>query len=98
MNDERTQPTNEGEVRSALARLLGEDGVPRPEEAYTAKVKARASGHRLYVIVASPGVDAELEKVILAATGRQRSSACGIWVLADRDASELVRYSSESQK
>ena len=94
MNDDRTQSTNEGEVRSALAHLLEEDGVPRPEEAYTAKMKARALGRPLFVIVASPGVDAELEKVILAATGRQRGSACGIWVLADRDASALVRYSS----
>ena len=94
MTDNRTQSINEGEVRSALAHLLEEDGVPCSEDAYTAKVRARASGRPLYVIIASPGMDAELGKVILAATARHRGSTCGIWVLAERDASDLISYSS----
>ncbi len=94
MSDNRTQSINEGEVRSALAHLLEAEGVPCPEEAYTAKVRACDSGGPLYVIIASPGMDAELGKVILAATARHRESTCGIWVLAERDASDLIRYSS----
>jgi hypothetical protein len=94
MTDNRTQSINEGEVRSALAHLLEGEGVPCPEDAYTAKVRARGSGGPLYVIIASPGMDAELGKVILAATARHRGSICGIWVLAERDASDLIRYSS----
>jgi hypothetical protein len=94
MTDNRTQSIHEGEVRSALAQLLQQDGVPCPEEAYTAKARVRASGRPFYVVVASPGMDAELGKVILAATARHRGSACGIWVLAERDASALIRYSS----
>jgi hypothetical protein len=94
MTHNRTQSINEGQVRRALAHLLEEDGVPCPEDAYTAKVRARTSGRAVYVIVASPGMDAELGKVILAATGRHRGSACGIWVLAERDASDLISYSS----
>jgi hypothetical protein len=94
MTDNRTQSINEGEVRSALAHLLEGEGVPCPEDAYTAKVRARGSRGPLYVIVASPGMDAELRKVILAATARHRRSTCGIWVLAERDASDLIRYSS----
>jgi hypothetical protein len=81
-------------VRSALAHLLEADGVPCPEDTYTAKVRARDVGGPLYVVIASPGMDAELGKVILAATTRHRGSTCGIWVLAERDASDLVRYSS----
>jgi hypothetical protein len=94
MTDNRTQSINEGEVRSALAHLLEGDGVPCPEDAYTAKVRTGGSGGPLYVIIASAGVDTELEKVILAATARHRGSTCGIWVLAERDASDLIRYSS----
>ncbi len=94
MTDNRTQSINEGDLRSALAHLLEGEGVPRPEDAYTAKVRACGSGAPLYVIIASPGMDAELGKVILAATARHRGSTCGIWVLAERDASDLIRYSS----
>ncbi len=94
MSDNPAQPIDEGEVRSALAHLLEEEGVERPEDAYTAKVRTRGSGGPLYVIMASPGMDAELGKVIVAATARHRGSTCGIWVLAERDASDLIRYSS----
>jgi len=87
---------SEVEVRSALAHLLERDGVPCPDDsdAYTAKARPRGVGGPLYVIVASPGMDAELGKIILAATARHRGSTCGIWVLAERDASDLVEYSS----
>ena len=94
MSDKWTSSINEAEVRSALAHLLEGEGVPRPEEAYIAKVRASGSGTRLYVIIGSPGMDAELGKVIFAATTRHRESTCGIWVLAERDASDLIRYSS----
>ena len=93
MTDNRTQSVNEENLRNALVHLLEGDGVPRPEDAYTAKVRPRGSGEPLYVIIASPGMDAELGKVILAATARRRGSTCGIWVLAERDASDLIRYS-----
>ena len=94
MTDDRTPFITPGELRGALAHLLELEGVPCPEDTYTARVRARASGERLYVIIASPGTGAELGKVILAATARHRESACGIWVLAERDASDLIRYSS----
>ena len=94
MSDNRTQFINEGEVRSALAHLLEGEGVPRPEDAYTAKMRARRAGGPLCVIMASPGTNAEVGKVILAATARHIASTCGIWVLAERDASDLIRYSS----
>jgi hypothetical protein len=94
MTDNGTTSINEADVRSALAHLLEGLGVVRPEETYTAKVKASASGEPLYVIIASPGMDAELRKMIFAATARHRGSTCGIWVLAERDASDLIRYSS----
>jgi hypothetical protein len=84
---------NEVEVRNALAHLLEREGVACPEDAYTAKVRAHGIGGPLYVIVASPGMDAELGKVILAATARHRGSTCGIWVLAERDVSDLIKYS-----
>ena len=58
------------------------------------RLRTAGLGGPLYVIIASAGVDTELEKVILAATARHRGSTCGIWVLAERDASDLIRYSS----
>ena len=94
MSNEHTQSVHEGVVRSALVQLLQQNGIACPEEAYTAKARLHASGRPFYVIVASPGMDAELEKIIVAATARHRGSLCGIWVLAERDASDLIRYSS----
>ena len=85
---------SEVQVRGALAHLLEREGVPCPDDAYTAKARPCGVGGPLYVIVASPGMDADLSKIILAATARHRASRCGIWVLAERDASDLVKYSS----
>jgi hypothetical protein len=87
---------SEVEVRAALAHLLEREGVPCPDDtdAYAAKARPCGVGGPLYVIVAAPGMDAELGKIISAATARHRGSTCGIWVLAERDASDLVKYSS----
>jgi hypothetical protein len=93
MSGDRTQSINSGEVGSALSHLLEREGVVCPGDAYTAKVTACGLGGSWYVITAEPGMDAELGKVIFAATARHRLSACGIWVLAERDASDLIRYS-----
>ncbi len=80
------------DLRHALVHLLGDAGLPCPEQSLMVKPAVSRSGATGYVVIAVSGAEALVDKAICRATERDKASLSGIWVLSSQHALQLLAY------
>ena len=88
------QSINAEELRHALVHLLDAAALPCPEDGLLVKRTVGRSGAMGYVVIATNGAEALIDKVIYCATHRDKASLSGIWVLSSQHALQLLEYAA----
>jgi hypothetical protein len=88
---ERFERSDTVEIRSALARLTQEKGVPLTDGDIVVRKTTGRSGKLMYVIVALSGIERAVGNVLASVMTRLTRSPIGIWALRQEEAEQLLR-------
>jgi len=87
---EISEQPDTAEIRSALARLTEQKGVPLTQGDVVVRKTTARSGKMVYVIVALSGIERAVGNVLASVMTRLTSGTIGIWALRQEEIDQLL--------